>query len=162
MLKKTSAVLLGLALSVALNAGSAMAGDAAAGEKYYKKKCKACHGKLVEGGKHSSGPNLWGVTTRLAGKAEGFSKYSAGLAAADFIWSDENLDKWLTKPKDFIPKAKMAVKVKKEKDRAKAIDVYRVAERCSTDNLRSRSFRRRITGAQEAILTTLFFIVVTA
>ena len=121
MLKKTSAVVLGLALCVTLNAGSAMAGDAAAGEKYYKKKCKSCHGKLVEGGKHATGPNLWGVTTRTAGKAEGFKKYSKGLAAADFDWTDENLDEWLKKPKDFIPKAKMAVKVKKEKDRENLI-----------------------------------------
>ena len=128
MLKKTSAVFLGLALSVALNAGSVMAGDVAAGEKYYKKKCKSCHGKLVEGGKHATGPALWGVTTRTAGKAEGFTKYSAGLAAADFEWTDENLDKWLTKPKDFIPKAKMAVKVKKEDDRANLIAYLKAAQ----------------------------------
>jgi len=128
MLKKTSAIVLALAFSVTMSAGSAMAGDAEAGAKYYKKKCKSCHGKLVEGGKHSAGPNLWGVTTHTAGKVEGFKKYSKGLAAADFMWTDENLDKWLTKPKDFIPKAKMAVKVKKEADRANLIAYLKTAK----------------------------------
>ena len=42
-MKKTSTIFLGLALSVALNAGSAMAGDAAAG-KAKAGMCAACHG----------------------------------------------------------------------------------------------------------------------
>ena len=128
MFKKTSVIILALALSVSLNAATATAGDVEAGAKYYKKKCKSCHGKLVEGGRHATGPALWGLTTRIAGKAEGFKKYSKGLAAADFNWTDENLDEWLKKPKKFIKKAKMAVKVKKEADRANLIEYLKTAK----------------------------------
>ncbi len=128
MFKKTSAIILALILSVGLNAAASFAGDVEAGAKYYKKKCKSCHGKLVEGGKHATGPALWGVTTRVAGKAEGFKKYSKGLAAAEFKWTDDKLDEWLKKPKKFIKKAKMAVKVKKEADRVNLIEYLKTAK----------------------------------
>ena len=69
---KVSAVAIALALG--LNAGSAFA--ASAGEKVFKK-CKACH-TANKGGKHKSGPNLFGVVGRNPKKFIG-KKTSMGL-----------------------------------------------------------------------------------
>lgn len=97
-------------------------GDAAAGEKIFKK-CKACH-MVGEGAKTRTGPALNNVVGAEIGETEGF-KYSAGmvaLAEADEIWTIENLNALLTKPKDFVEKTKMSFAgLKDEQDRADLI-----------------------------------------
>ncbi len=93
-------------------------GDAAAGEKVFAK-CKACH--TVEEGKNRVGPSLHGVVGRAAGAVEGF-KYSSAMKESGITWNEENLDKYLEKPKDFIPKNKMVfVGLKDAEDRANVI-----------------------------------------
>jgi len=37
------------------------------------------------------------------------------------VWTEENLDKWLTRPQDFIPGTKMFYEVKNPQDRADLI-----------------------------------------
>jgi cytochrome c len=93
-------------------------GDAAAGEKVYKK-CKACHS--LEEGKNKVGPSLYGVYGRAAGAVEGY-KYSSALKDSGLTWDDATLDKYLEKPKDLIPKTKMAFPgLKEEADRQNVI-----------------------------------------
>ena len=79
-------------------------GDAAAGEKVYKK-CKTCHS--LEAGKNKLGPNLAGIFGRQAGSVEGF-KYSAAMASSGIVWDEATMDAFLAKPKDVVPKTKMA------------------------------------------------------
>jgi len=99
--------------------GTAYAGDAAAGEKVFRK-CKACH-TVDEGGKNRVGPNLNGVVDRAAGAVEGY-KYSKAMMESGITWTAENLDTYLLKPKDMIPKTKMAFPgLKKEEDRDNVI-----------------------------------------
>jgi cytochrome c len=109
----------GFTAALAAFGSPAMAeGDAAAGEKVFKK-CKACH-TLVEG-KKKVGPSLFGVIGRAAGAVEGY-KYSKALLAAGLTWDDETLAKYLTKPKALVPKTKMSFAgLKKEGDIANVI-----------------------------------------
>ena len=79
-------------------------GDAAAGEKVYKK-CKTCHS--LEAGKNKLGPNLAGIFGRQAGSVEGY-KYSAAMASSGIVWDEATLDAFVAKPKDVVPKTKMA------------------------------------------------------
>ena len=113
----------GLALLTAT--GAALAdGDAAKGEKVFKK-CKACH-QIGENAKNKVGPVLNGVIGRKIATVEDF-KYSKAFlekaeAEPDFVWTEEAIDEYLTKPKDFIKKNKMAFAgLKKEDDRANVI-----------------------------------------
>ncbi len=62
--------------------------------------CKACHASVA--GKTSFGPNLFGVAGRKAGSLPGY-KYSDGMKAAGFKWTDANLDAFLTDPKAKVP-----------------------------------------------------------
>jgi len=48
--------------------------------------------------------------------------YSQALQDADFIWTPDKLNEWLTKPKDFLPDNKMAfVGLNREQDRINLI-----------------------------------------
>ncbi len=98
----------------------ASAADAEKGAKVFRK-CKACH-TLEEGGKNRVGPNLFGVIGRTSGTVEGF-KYSSAMKEAAIVWDEETLDAYLTKPKAYVPKGKMAFAgIKKEGQRADLIE----------------------------------------
>lgn len=101
-------------------------GDAVKGEAVFKS-CALCH-NIKAGEPNKIGPNLHGLFDREAGKAPGFA-YSSGLAAANFKWDDAKLDKWLTKPQDFIAGAKMPFNVPNAEDRANVISyLHKAAE----------------------------------
>ena len=108
------AVALASALMVA--SASTIAADAKKGKKVFKK-CKVCH-SIKEGKKHKQGPNLYGVFGRTSGTAEGFKKYSDAMKEAAIVWDEETIRAYISDPKGYIPKNKMAFNgVKKEKDR---------------------------------------------
>ncbi|MEE9272233.1 MAG: cytochrome c family protein [Robiginitomaculum sp.] len=93
------------------------------GKKIFKK-CTSCH-NANNGGKNTTGPALWNIVGRPKGSADHF-KYSAGMLAKGGNWEIEDLDTFLTKPKDFIPKTKMGFNgLKKEEDRAALIAYLR-------------------------------------
>ena len=103
---------------IALAGQAAAEGDAAKGEKLYKR-CGTCHS--LEAGKKKIGPTLAGLFGREAGSVEGF-KYSKAMASSDVVWDEETLNEYLTNPKKFIPKNKMAFRgLKKDQQRADLI-----------------------------------------
>lgn len=93
--------------------------DAASGEKVVKK-CTACH-TFEEGGANKVGPALYGVVDRAIGGVDGFS-YSDifnEYKAEGRVWTYEDLDAFLAKPKDYAPGTKMSFAgLKKETERA--------------------------------------------
>ncbi len=77
--------------------------DLAKGKKVFNK-CKACHS--IENGKNKTGPSLYGVVGRKVDSEPGY-RYSGKLEAAAKVWTPDNLDKFLTKPRAFAPGTKM-------------------------------------------------------
>jgi len=115
---RTAAVVLS---AFAFSAGAYAEGDIEAGKKVFKK-CKACHN--VDKEKNKVGPHLIGVIDRAAAMVEGY-KYSKAMKAKSeegLMWTEENLDAYLLKPKAFVPKTKMAFPgLKKPDDRVNVI-----------------------------------------
>ena len=90
--------------------------DIDAGAKVFKK-CATCH-TLTQGGANKVGPNLYGVIGKKRASISGFA-YSNAMKAKGGVWTIEDMNIWLAKPKDFVPGTKMGFAgLKKDKDRA--------------------------------------------
>ena len=99
--------------------------DYARGKRIFKQ-CKTCH-TLEEGGPTVLGPNLYGVFGREVGAMEGFS-YSEPLQEADFTWTPEQLDQWLTNPRAFLPGNRMSFSGVRRPDDRTAVIAYIMSE----------------------------------
>ncbi len=99
--------LIGLsAFALLIVQGAALAeGDAAKGKEAFAK-CGICHNFQTNG----VGPELKGIVGRKAASAPDYA-YSAGmkkLGEDGFVWTAENIDKWITNPKAMLPDSPMA------------------------------------------------------
>ena len=93
--------------------------SAADGAKVFKK-CLSCH-SIEKGKPNKLGPNIFGVLNRKAGSVSGY-KYSKAMLAYGKIWSFEEMNSFLTKPKDWIKGTKMSfIGLRSAKDRAAVI-----------------------------------------
>ena len=90
-------------------------GNVARGQTLYKG-CADCH-SIAENG---VGPMHKGVVGRKAGSVPGYD-YSADLKNSGIVWTEENLDKWLTGPQAMVPETKMFFDVPDAQDRADII-----------------------------------------
>ncbi len=112
------------AAAFAVSAGAAYAdADAAAGAKYFKKKCGACH--TATEAKNKVGPSLMGVVGRPVASVEGF-KYSDSMIefGAGKVWDAATLEAYLPKPKALVPKTKMAFAGVKEPEEIANLIAY--------------------------------------
>ena len=121
-LKTIFAIGLGAAILSSIVTSNSFAAD---GKKVFRK-CKACHSFT----KNKVGPNLKGIVGRTAGTAEGF-KYSAAMKKAGeegLVWSADELDKFLTKPKKYMKKTKMSFSGLKKEDQRSAVIEYMASQ----------------------------------
>ena len=89
------------------------------GEKIAKK-CASCH-SFNNGGENKVGPNLWSLVNKDKASVSGFA-YSSALVEFGGQWDYEELNKFLLKPKKYIPGTKMNYNgLKKDTDRADLI-----------------------------------------
>jgi len=93
--------------------------SSADGAKIFKK-CAACHSIAQDGG-NKIGPALWNVLGRQAGSVSNY-KYSKAMTAHGKVWSFEEMNGFLIKPKNWIKGTKMSFAgLKNAKDRAAVI-----------------------------------------
>lgn len=106
-------------LMTALAAPALAEGDAANGEKVFKK-CAACHAVTADA-KAKAGPNLHDVVGRKSGSMPDF-KYSApmvALGAGGQLWTPEEIALFVENPKKYLAGTKMSFAgLKKPEDRA--------------------------------------------
>src|SRR6516164_4783388 len=105
-------------LSVVLSAGALLtfsgaafaAGDAEKGKADFAK-CAICH-QVGPGAKTLVGPELNGIVGRKAASIADYTMYSAGmkkLGDQGWVWTAENIDKWIANPKAMIPDSTMSL-----------------------------------------------------
>ena len=93
------------------------------GKKVFKK-CKSCH-QIGDKAKNRSGPVLNNIMGAQAASVEGYNYSSAFKKAKKdgLIWTDEEMAKFLTKPKKYLKGTKMSFAgLKKEADTAAVIE----------------------------------------
>ena len=104
------------------------AGDAAAGEKVFKK-CAVCHS--LDPARRKLGPTLRGVVGRTAGSVEGY-KYSSSYVEAGakgLVWTEAEIVEYLANPKKYLAaylgtkraKSRMTARFSKRTDRENVI-----------------------------------------
>ena len=98
------------AVAILALSGPALAeGDAAKGKAAFAK-CAICH-QVGPGAKTLVGPELNGIVGRKAASVADYT-YSPGmkkLGDEGYIWSEQNLDKWIADPKAMIPDSPMSL-----------------------------------------------------
>ena len=95
---------------VALSGPSLAEGDATKGKAAFAK-CGICH-QVGPGAKTVVGSVLNGIVGRKAASVADYAMYSPGmkkLGADGFVWTDENIDKWIANPKAMLPDSPMAL-----------------------------------------------------
>ncbi len=84
------------------------------------KKCLSCH-SIAKNGKNKIGPKLFSVLGRKSGSISDY-KYSKAMTAHGKVWTFEEMNGFLTKPKDWIKGTKMSfIGLRSAKDRAAVI-----------------------------------------
>jgi cytochrome c len=123
-MRKVGLLGLGAAAVVVALYGPALAeGDAAKGKAAFAK-CAICH-QVGPGAKTVVGPELNGIVGRKAASVADYP-YSAGmkkLGDSGWVWTEENIDKWIADPKALIPDSPMALAFQGVPDAAERADI---------------------------------------
>jgi len=106
-------------IAATLAAAPVSAQDPAAGQKLFEARCHICHYAVP--GKDYIGPSLSGIFGRRIGGEPGYH-YSKAQLAADVVFDEAMLDRWITSPRDVVPGTRMTYEgVKTPQNRANII-----------------------------------------
>lgn len=100
----------------AQSAHSAQQAAATRGLAVYTAKCSACHS--VD--ESRVGPAHAGVVGRRVGQVKDY-EYSEALAKSKIVWTQANLQRWLTDPEKVIPGQRMGYRLSLPQERADVI-----------------------------------------
>lgn len=100
--------------------------DVANGQVAYNQKCAGCHTMDPAPAHGPSGPSLLGVVGRNAGTVAGWD-FSPALRDSKVVWTEDNLNKWLTDPEAFVPGSQMKLTVPDKFEREDVIGYLRSA-----------------------------------
>jgi cytochrome c len=109
---------------------AAQEGDPARGERVFRA-CKSCH-QVGADARNGVGPHLDGLFERKAGTVDGF-KYSGAmkkLGGEGLVWNDFTLDRYLEKPRAYVPGTRMSyLGMKARQDRIDVIAYLKALSR---------------------------------
>jgi cytochrome c len=89
------------------------------------KQCQACH-TFEKGGPNRVGPNLWNIVGSARGEDRGGFNFSAAMKGKGGNWSFDELNKFLTNPRGYIPGTAMTFAgLSRAEQRADVIDYLR-------------------------------------
>ena len=109
-MRKYTAFLLGAGALLALSGPALAEGDATKGKAAFAK-CAICH-QVGPDAKNLIGPQLNGIVGHKAASVADYAIYSPGmkkLGEEGFVWTPENIDKWIGNPKALLPESTMAL-----------------------------------------------------
>jgi cytochrome c len=109
----------GILLSAASAVGAQAAGDAAKGKAVFDQQCKTCHATVA--GQEIAAPSLYGIVGRKAAGDPGFKAYTPAIKASSVVWTQANLNKFLSGPGQMIPGTAMPITLASPSDRADVI-----------------------------------------
>ncbi|PYC43931.1 MULTISPECIES: c-type cytochrome [Pseudomonas] len=104
-MKSISLSILTLLLNSLLFSAPALAGDAEAGGKLFKRLCSGCH-NIGPSVRSSFGPQLNGIIDRPAGSAQDY-QYSTAMKSSGIVWTRDKLIQYLEDPKAVVPGTRM-------------------------------------------------------
>jgi cytochrome c len=74
--------------------------DVTSGQLMFNNVCRTCHS--IREGDNRLGPHMRGIIGRKAGSLPNYS-YSSAMRGANFVWDEENLERFIANPDETVP-----------------------------------------------------------